>query len=90
MVYLLRLSLLKWFYFFISRDSAKYFYLNVFKNILKTFLKIFEKWIQTEKIKGDEFKFIFAGDTCLLEFESEVLSFRCLYNKDLENCKTLL
>lgn len=39
--------------------------------------------MQTEKINDDKFKFIFfSGDVHLLEFESEVLSFRCLYDKD--------
>lgn len=39
--------------------------------------------MQTEKINYDEFKlFFFSGDVHLLEFESEVLSFKCLYDKD--------
>lgn len=33
------------------------------------------------RIKDNEFKFTFSGERCLLEFESEVLSFRCLYDK---------
>lgn len=38
--------------------------------------------MNAHRIKDDELRFIFSGDVYLLEFEPEVLSFRCLYDKD--------